>query len=71
MALGWGDAMGDKTMGRGLAKLLILLALVPIPGLPLLAQSKDQPDQGFGPIDTSAPAIAPDKIVQAVCGQGK
>ena len=64
MGLGRGDAMGCKTMGRGLAKWLILLALVPFAGLPLGAQSKDQPDQGFGPIDTSAPAIAPDKIVQ-------
>jgi hypothetical protein len=56
--------MGDKTRSKGLGKLLILLALVPIAGLPLTAQSKDQPDQGFGPIDTSAPAIPPDKIVQ-------
>jgi len=64
MALGWGDTMADKTMGRGLAKWLILLALVPIAGPPLPAQSKDQPDQGFGPIDTSAPTIPPDKIVQ-------
>jgi hypothetical protein len=64
MALRRGDAMGDKTTGRGLAKWLILLVLVPISGLPLRAQSKDQPDQGFGPVDTSAPAIAPDKIVQ-------
>jgi hypothetical protein len=31
---------------------------------PLLAQSKDQPDQGFGPVDTSAPATPPDQIVQ-------
>ncbi len=42
--------------------MLILLALVPVPAL--LAQSKDQPDQGFGPIDTSAPATPPDQIVQ-------
>src|SRR5580700_8917969 len=64
MALGRGDTMGDKTRGRDLAKLLILLALVPISSLPLPAQSKDQPDQGFGPVDTSAPAMAPDKIVE-------
>ena len=64
MGLWRGNAVGFKTMGRGLAKWLILLALVPIAGLPLRAQSKDQPDQGFGPVDTSAPAIAPDKIVQ-------
>jgi hypothetical protein len=64
MALRRGDTMGDKTRGKGLAKLLILLALVPIAGLPVAAQSKDQPDQGFGPIDTSAPTIPPDKIVQ-------
>src|SRR3984957_7996806 len=56
--------MGGETVSKGIAKLLILLALVPMPGLPLLAQSKDQPDQGFGPVDTSAPAIPPDKIVQ-------
>ncbi len=64
MAVGWGETMGDKARGRGLAKWLILLALVPISGLPLLGQSKDQPDSGFGPIDTSAPTIPPDKIVQ-------
>jgi hypothetical protein len=64
MALVRGDVVGDRTMGKGLAKLLILLVLVPIAGLPLRGQSKDQPDQGFGPIDTSAPTIAPDKIVQ-------
>ena len=49
-------------MGKGLVKLLILLALVPLPAL--LAQSKDQPDSGFGPIDTSAPATPPDQIVK-------
>jgi hypothetical protein len=64
MALVRGDVMRDRTMGKDLAKLLILLVLVPIAGLPLRGQSKDQPDQGFGPIDTSAPTIAPDKIVQ-------
>ncbi len=49
-------------MGKGLVKLLILLALVPLPAL--LAQSKDQPDSGFGPMDTSAPATPPDQIVK-------
>ena len=51
-------------MNKGLAKLLVLLAVVPVPGLPLLAQSKDQPDQGFGPVDTSAPSMQPDEIVK-------
>jgi hypothetical protein len=64
MGLWRGDAMGFKTLGRGSARWLILLALVPIAGLPLRAQSRDQPDQGFGPVDTSAPGITPDKIVQ-------
>jgi hypothetical protein len=49
---------------KGIAKLLILLALVPILALPLLGQSKDQPDEGFGPIDTSAPSTLPDEIVK-------
>src|SRR6202453_3524531 len=53
---------GRRAVGKGLVKLLILLAIVPIPAL--LAQAKDQPDSGFGPVDTTAPAIAPDKIVQ-------
>jgi hypothetical protein len=50
----------------GLSKLLILMALVPISAVPLMAQhtSTDQPDSGFGPIDTSAPAKAPDQIVK-------
>ena len=56
--------MRVQTMDRGLAKWLILLMLVPIACPAMRAQSKDQPDQGFGPIDTSAPAIPPDKIVQ-------
>jgi hypothetical protein len=49
-------------MGKAFGKLLVLLALVPV--LPLLGQSTDQPDQGFGRIDTSSPATPPDKIVQ-------
>src|SRR3984957_18651136 len=56
--------MGGETVSKGIAKLLILLALVPIPALPLLAQNANQPDQGFGPIDTSAPATQPDEIVK-------
>ena len=56
--------MGGEAVGNGLAKLLVLLALVPVLALPLAAQTKDQPDQGFGPIDTSAPAKPPDQIVK-------
>ena len=56
--------MGIIPSNKDLARWLILLALVPIVGLPLRGQSKDQPDQGFGPVDTSAPTMAPDKIVQ-------
>ena len=48
-------------MRKNLAKLLIMLAIMPFSAL--LAQSKDQPDQGFGPIDSSAPATPPDQIV--------
>jgi hypothetical protein len=54
-------------MRRGLAKLLILLALVAVPMMPLLALGKstpDQPDQGFGPVDTSAPATPPEQIIK-------
>ena len=56
--------MGGEAVGNGLARLLVLLALVPVLALPLAAQTKDQPDQGFGPIDTSAPAKPPDQIVK-------
>jgi hypothetical protein len=56
--------VGGETVNKGLAKLLVLLAVVPVLALPLPAQSKDQPDQGFGPIDTSAPAKPPDQIVK-------
>ncbi len=49
-------------MRKSLAKLLIMLAITPVPAL--LAQSKDQPDQGFGPIDSSAPTKPPDQIIQ-------
>jgi hypothetical protein len=51
-------------MGKNLTKWFILLTLVPILALPLAAQSTDRPDQGFGTIDTSAPAMAPDEIVK-------
>src|SRR6202051_5003901 len=56
--------MGGEAVSKGLAKLLVLLALVPVLALPLPAQSTDQPDQGFGPIDTSAAAKPPDQIVK-------
>ena len=48
-------------MRSSLAKLLILLGLAPCA---LFAQSKDQPDSGFGPVDTSAPSTPPDEIVK-------
>jgi hypothetical protein len=59
-----GKADGRRAVGKGLVKLLISLALVSIPAAPLLAQSTDRPDSGFGPIDTSAPSIPPDEIVK-------
>ncbi len=46
------------------AKLLILMLLTPLSATTLLGQVKDQPDQGFGPIDTSAPATPPAQIIQ-------
>jgi len=49
---------------KNLAKLLILLTLAPFLALSLKAQSTDRPDQGFGPLDTSAPALPPDQIVK-------
>jgi hypothetical protein len=52
---------GQRRLAPACAKLMILLALVPVAGL---AQVADQPDQGFGPIDKSAPATAPEQIVQ-------
>jgi hypothetical protein len=57
-------ALGGETVIRNLAKLLILLALAPFLALSLRAQSTDRPDQGFGPLDTSAPATPPDQIVK-------
>ena len=51
-------------MIKNLAKLLILLTLAPFLALSLKAQSTDRPDQGFGPLDTSAPALPPDQIVK-------
>jgi hypothetical protein len=56
------ERMEGQTVRKSLAKLLIMLAMAPVPAL--LAQSKDQPDQGFGSIDSSAPAIPPAQIVQ-------
>jgi hypothetical protein len=54
--------MEGQAVRKSLAKLLIMLAMAPVPAL--LAQSKDQPDQGFGPIDSSSPAIPPAQIIQ-------
>jgi hypothetical protein len=51
-------------VAKGLVKLLILLALVLFPALLAQSQSKDQPDSGFGPMDTSAPSTPPDQIVK-------
>ena len=52
-------------MGNNLARLLILVSLLPFSLFAQSsAQSKDQPDSGFGPIDTSAPATPPDEIVK-------
>ncbi|HEV2273477.1 MAG TPA: hypothetical protein VGR96_04890 [Acidobacteriaceae bacterium] len=46
---------------------LLLLALAALSVVPLRAQSAStaaQPDQGYGPVDTSAPSIPPEKIIQ-------
>jgi hypothetical protein len=56
--------MGGWAVAKGLVKLLILLAIVLFPALLAQPQSKDQPDSGFGPMDTSAPATPPDQIVK-------
>lgn len=56
------ECVEGPSVRKSLAKLLIMLAITPVPAL--LAQSKDQPDQGFGPIDSSAPAKSPDQIIQ-------
>src|SRR6202046_741832 len=56
------ECVEGPAVRKSLAKLLIMLAIAPVPAL--LAQSKDQPDQGFGPIDSSAPAMAPEQIIQ-------
>jgi hypothetical protein len=57
----WQGWAGGGIMRKNVAKLLILIGLVPGS---LLAQSKDQPDSGFGPVDTSAPSTPPDEIVK-------
>jgi hypothetical protein len=57
----WGQKW-RQAVGASWGKLLILLVLVPFSGL--LAQSTDRPDQGFGPIDTSAPVTPPAQIIQ-------
>ena len=56
------ECVEGPAVRKSLAKWLIMLAITPVPAL--LAQSKDQPDQGFGPIDSSAPAKSPDQIIQ-------
>jgi hypothetical protein len=57
----WGQKW-RQAVGANWGKLLILLVLVPFSGL--LAQTTDRPDQGFGPIDTSAPVTPPAQIIQ-------
>ena len=54
-----GGIMGNTAVGKRWAKWLIWLALVPLAVIPLHGQSKDRPDNGFGPIDTTAPATPP------------
>jgi hypothetical protein len=47
--------------------LLILLVLVPVLSLPSIARgasTPDQPDSGYGPLDKSAPSVAPETIIQ-------
>src|ERR1700735_1564582 len=56
------ECVEGPAVRKSLAKLLIMLAIAPVPAL--LAQSKDQPDQGFGPVDTSAPTLPPAQIIQ-------
>ena len=58
--------MTSKTVRSGLTKVYCLVALVAATALtvPAQAQSKDQPDQGFGPVDTSAPVTPPAQIIQ-------
>lgn len=57
-----------RKQGLDLGKLLILFALAGSTAIPSLAQSKGytvaRPDDGFGPIDSSAPSIPPEKIIQ-------
>jgi hypothetical protein len=64
MKLCLGHTTGGDPVIKNLAKLLILLTLAPFLALSLKAQSTDRPDQGFGPLDTSAPALPPDQIVK-------
>jgi len=52
---------------RGFTLLLFLLGLASLLALPAGAQSLStpgRPDQGYGPIDTSAPSIPPQTIIQ-------
>jgi hypothetical protein len=55
------SSRGGPAVRAFLVKSLILLVLVPCAAW---AQSSDRPDQGFGPIDTSAPSTPPDEIVK-------
>jgi hypothetical protein len=48
----------------GLFKLFVLLVLAPLVCAPSWAQSTSQPDQGYGPVDTSAPSVPPEQIIQ-------
>jgi hypothetical protein len=61
MGMQWGQNRRDA-VSTGWWKLLILIALAPVPAL--LGQSTEQPDQGFGPVDTSPPATPPAQIIQ-------
>jgi hypothetical protein len=51
-------------VSRGLVRFLVLLGVFGSLQAAVWAQSTDRPDQGFGPIDTSAPATPPDQIVK-------
>ena len=51
-------------MARGWMRQRMFAMVVALAALSCWAQSKDQPDQGFGPLDTSAPATQPEQIVK-------
>ncbi len=51
----------------GFVEFLIMLSLAFLPAAPLLAQAAStaaRPDQGYGPVDTTAPSIPPASIIQ-------